>query len=157
MSRAEHVSIRSFGNDFIPRQMVRKLFVETLLLPVTERRDRHTLPLKKCRHRQLGFLPQPKPLNPLTTLPLVSFFYQIILELRTTANWSLISVCSRDQAAIQIDTPPGALTPRMSVIVWPLFFEPEPSLERPVPTDQLVFTRMGQNDKLKTGYSCDWC
>jgi hypothetical protein len=44
----------------------------------------------------------------------------------------------------------------MSVIVWPLFFEPEPSLERPVATDQLVFTRMGQNDKLNSGYSCDW-
>ena len=40
----------------------------------------------------------------------------------------------------------------MSVIVWPLFFYPEPSLERPVATDQLVFTRMGQmtSSKLAT-------
>jgi hypothetical protein len=56
----------------------------------------------------------------------------------------LISVCSRNQAAIQIDFSVGALTPRVSVIVWLLFLEPEPSLERSISTDQLVFTRMGQ-------------
>lgn len=50
--------------------------------------------------------------------PCYLIFDQIRFELRTTVNWSLISACSRDQAAMQIDTPscwrPKGMTPRTS-------------------------------------------
>ena len=65
-----------------------------------------------------------------------STFREILLLVPGILN--LISACSRNQAAIQIDTPLGVSTLRMSVIVWSLFFEPEPSLERSATTDQLI-------------------
>ena len=65
--------------------------------------------------------------------PGISILIKSVSSLQAAEDWSLIQVCSRDQAAIQIDIYPlGATTPRMSVIVWLLFFEPEPSLERSI-------------------------
>ena len=55
-------------------------------------------------------------------VPGISFQIKISFELRETVEVGLISVCSRNQAAIQIDFSVGALTPRVSVIVWLLFF-----------------------------------
>ena len=55
-------------------------------------------------------------------VPSISFQIKISFGLRETVEVGLISVCSRNQAAIQIDFSVGALTPRVSVIVWLLFF-----------------------------------
>jgi len=43
---------------------------------------------------------------------------EISFGLQETVEVGLISVCSRNHAAIQIDFSVGALTPRVSVIVW---------------------------------------
>ena len=48
-------------------------------------------------------------------VPGISFQITISVELRETVEVGLISVCSRNQAAIQIDFSVGALTPRVSV------------------------------------------
>ena len=80
---------------------------------------------------------------------------EISFGLRETVEVGLISVCSRNQAAIQIDFSVGALTPRVSMIVWLLFFNPNRRLSGRF---QLTssYSPGRDNHKLKTGYSCHW-